>query len=99
MPSLIIGGMESIGAVAFVVSALWGIHNARNEVPVTEFWMVYAGASIAGSLFSVLKAAEWFGIAPTLADQLQPPVGIIFATILLVTAIICAVSPVERAVK
>lgn len=99
MESIFIGLIEAIGANAFFLSILWGIYNYQHEVKVTELWTVYTGAAITGFLFTGLKSMQWFGIAPTLTDQLQPLIGIIFATILLVTAVICAVSPVKKQVK
>lgn len=96
---MMIGVIESIGAVAFFLSVLWGIHNVRNEVNVTEFWTVYTIAAITGFFFTGLKAVEWFGGVPVAADALQSPVGVMFATVLLITAVVCVVSPVKRQVK
>lgn len=91
--------IDAGASLAFVLALFWGYHNYRHELEVTEFWTTYMMAAVAGSVFTGSKALEWAGVMPVLMDTAQPFIGAVFATVLLVSAVVCTLSPVERAVQ
>ncbi len=77
----------------------WGIHNFRHESDISEFWIAYSLAMLTGMLFATAKSVEWLGVSPVLANQVQPFFAMIMGTILVITSVLCVVSPIERTVK
>lgn len=97
--SFIIAVMNLFGMVFFLLAALWGVFNYRENVSVSQFWVIYAIAALGGAAFLGLRALEWGGVAPQLMDELQPFFGIVGITMIATTATICALSPVKHNVK
>lgn len=99
MSNMLIGAIDALGAVFFLLAVRWSVHNLRNESALSEFWTAYTVAMVMGVLFATVKAVEWFGLSTRIANLVQPFFAIILGTVLLLTAIVCVVSPIERAVK
>lgn len=96
---VVIVAFDLMAALFFGLAVLWGFYNARAERDITEFWLVYMLASVAGSIFMLLRALEWSGFHPALMDDVQPFFGIVGITLISTDAIICALSRVEHQVK
>lgn len=99
MIHVIIALMNGWATFFLLLAIVWGLYNYTHEMPVTNFWITYTAAAGAGALFTAARAVEWAGITGPYIDQLQAFFAIIAATILATTALVCAVSPVERQVK
>ncbi len=99
MSNMVIGVIDGLGAVFFLLALFWGFHNFLHESEISEFWIAYSASMGTGFLFAMTKSVEWFGIKPELANLIQPFLATILGTVLVLTAVVCVVSPIERTVK
>lgn len=99
MASAMIVAIDVLGAVFFFMAMLWAYHNYAEEIAATEFWIVYAAAAYMGAMFMLLSAVEWMGIAVTVLDDVKPLFEIITITLLVMTSMLCTLSPIKRQVK
>lgn len=99
MINLAIALLDLFAASFFMMAAIWGFFNFKEEVAVTSFWITYLCAAVSGTIFMLLRALEWGGIKPLLLDELQPFFGIVSITLLAANATICALSSMKHQVK
>lgn len=99
MTDPLIVAIDVIAATFFLLAVFWAYHNYKEEVAISDFWIVYAVAALFGTMFMMIRAAEWAGIEPVLLDDIQPFFAIVGITMLVTTGIVCALSPIERQIK
>lgn len=99
MVDLVVAVLDAFATVFILFAVLWGFYNYREEIAVTSFWLTYLVAAASIGIYTALKSLEWAGVYPALLDEVQAFFWTMGITILVVTALVCVLSPIKRQIK